>query len=156
MEPGQGYLIRATQAVDLVYPDSTASIPEESQQEGPNACRAVSSTPHFAVVYGEIDIGAAPAPAGTVVEVVDPAGIVAGCSVVRQPGHYGYMHVYGRGEAAQAGPGLQPGDAYTFRVNGIPTKANGDLRWVSDPTPVEVSLDVVRNPAYLPCIQQAP
>ena len=43
MVPGQGYLIRATEAVDLVYPNGTASAPDEPSQEGSETCDTVST-----------------------------------------------------------------------------------------------------------------
>ena len=156
MLPGQGYLIRATEAVDLVYPADATSARNPPQQAGTGACDPVSPTPHFAVIYGEIAIGSAPAPGGTVVEVIDPSGMVAGCSVVRHPGHYGYIHVYGSEGGGQPALGLREGDRLTLRVNGAPISGPEGLRWSKDPTPHQVNLRVVRNPAHLPLIRGTP
>jgi hypothetical protein len=153
MEPGQGYLIRATEAVDLVYPASTASTLEVGDDQ-PNIgdCDAVSPSPYFAVVYGELAIDTEPAPEGTIVRVLDPSGRVAGCSVVRNAGHYGYMHVYGTVDQATTGAGFREGDPITFRVNGLMVPGPGELRWANDPMPLKVNLEVARKPAYLPLI----
>ncbi len=153
MEPGQGYLIRATEAVDLIYPAGATASQTIPDQTSSDACSTVSPTPTFAVVYGEIAIGTSPAPAGTVVEVLNASGSVAGCSIVRHAGHYGYMHVYGQDAKDMPGPGFQAGDPLTIRVNGAPVSGSVDLQWANEPTPHQIDLGVIRYPAYLPSIQ---
>ncbi|MGC8782208.1 MAG: CARDB domain-containing protein, partial [Anaerolineae bacterium] len=78
LEPGQGYQIRATEAVTLVYPAavSAAGLPPAPEDAGPGAaaCSHVSPTPFLTLLYGQARLGAAPAPAGAVVEIVTPRG----------------------------------------------------------------------------------
>ncbi len=143
--PGQGYQIRATQAVTLVYPSgaSAAAAPDLGkgiQDAITAACPDLSPTPFLTLLYGQARLGAAPAPAGAVVEIVTPRGDVAGCTVVRADGEYGYVHVYGEDATDPPIPGFRPGEPLAFRVNGRPVAAAPDLAWQNDRAPHEVNL----------------
>ena len=91
MEPGQAYLIRATDATDLVYP-STAGAAQSARnvqakptsRATPAACDGITPTPYSTLVWGSVMVAGRPAPAGTVVQAITPRGDIAGCSVVRQ------------------------------------------------------------------------
>ena len=156
MEPGQGYMIHTTQATSLVYPTGAALAQVTHPEEDLAACGAVSPTPTFTLVYGKLAAGDDPAPLGTMVEVLTPRGEVAGCTVVRHEGEYGYIHVYGQDPGEPPIPGFRDGERLAFRVNGVAAKAGTKLAWANDLTPHEVDLEVenVRFEVYLPLAVQ--
>ncbi len=160
MEPGQGYLIHATQATSLVYPTSAglAQSIGTGHDLAPlhawDACSDVTPTPTFTLVYGKLADGGAPPPLGTVIEVLTPRGEVAGCFVVRNEGQYGFMQVYGEDPSDPPLPGFRDGEPLAFRVNGVPAPAKPALAWTNDLTPHEVDLVVpdVQFAIYLPLL----
>ncbi|MCX7670460.1 MAG: hypothetical protein N2439_10350, partial [Anaerolineae bacterium] len=156
LEPGQGYQIRATGAVTLVYPAtvSAADLPPapESGEPAAAACAQVAPTPFLTLLYGRAQLGAAPAPAGTVIEIVTPRGEVAGCTVVRTAGEYGYVHIYGEDATEPPIPGFRPGEPLAFRVNGRPVVATPALTWQDDRTPPAVDLVGAGWTVWLPLL----
>jgi hypothetical protein len=163
MEPGQGYQIRATEAVTLVYPSgaSAAYVPGTSESAWhvdtrASACQAISPTPFLTLLYGQVTLNAAPAPAGTVVEIVTPRGEVAGCAVVRGAGEYGYVQVYGEDPTDPPIPGFRDGEPLAFRVNGRPVAAVPALTWQNDRTLHAVDLAVGGRKMWLPAVTKLP
>ncbi|RLC86209.1 MAG: hypothetical protein DRI79_10345 [Chloroflexi bacterium] len=149
MEPGQGYLIRATDPITLVYPAGGAARYRMQAVETPSDC---APTPFFTLVYGEARINGRPAPPGTRVEVLTPRGEVAGCAVVRQAGRYGYVHVYGADSSEPPIPGFRPGEPLAFRVNGLPAIPSGRVTWRDAWEPHAVNLSVWVRSVYLPVV----
>jgi len=153
MQPGEGYLIYATDSVTLTYPaGGVGALAVQSPAAGV-ACDDVAPTPYLTLVYGQVTVNGLPAPVGTRVDVLTPRGEVAGCFVVERAGEYGFVHVYGADDTAEPPiPGFQEGEPLDFRVNGIPANASVALSWQDDKAPHEVDLDVTLYPVYLPLI----
>ncbi len=128
MVPGSGYLVYMNTAATLVYPTGSSSAPSEQVQS--SSCGKVAPTPEMMVVYGSVQINQAPAPAGTIVEVVAPRGEVAGCEVIQVPGVLKYMHVFG---SDGSGPGFLPGENLVFKLNGKEVDADTPLAWQNNP-----------------------
>jgi hypothetical protein len=160
MEPGQGYLIHATQATSLVYPSGTGLAQRTGarhdlvpfRQRG--ACRDLAPTPAFTVVFGRLAVGDNPAPSGTVIEVLTPRGEVAGCSVLRHEGQYGFVHVFGEDAIDPPIPGFREGERMAFQVNGVVATAQKELAWAHDPRPhrMDLAVESVRFEVHLPLI----
>ncbi|MBM4457991.1 MAG: hypothetical protein FJ011_09545, partial [Chloroflexi bacterium] len=155
MEPGQGYQIRATEAVTLVYPSgvNAAYVPGTSESAWHvQGCPALSPTPYLTLLYGQARLDGAAAPAGAVVEIVTPRGDVAGCTVVRAGGGYGYVHVYGEDPTDPPIPGFRPGEPLAFRVNGRPVAGIPALAWQNDRTSHAVDLGMGGWKLWLPAV----
>lgn len=151
LDPGQGYLIRATSPVTLIYPELARTSTEVTEAESP-PCDAVSPTPYRTLVYGKLTLGDRPAPVGTRVEVITPRGEVAGCSLVREAGLYGYVQVYGEDGGDPRLPGFRPGEPLAYRVNGLPAVPASELNWADDLMPHAVDLLLSVHSIYLPLI----
>jgi hypothetical protein len=153
LDPGQGYQIRATEAVTLVYSAGNVTGTFGSAGHvGTSSCPNVSPTPFLTLLYGQARLDGAAAPAGAVVEVITPRGDVAGCTVVREGGQYGYVQVYGEDATSPPIPGFRPGEPLAFRVDGRPVVAVPALAWQNDRTPHAVNLGVGGRPVYLPMV----
>ena len=154
MEPGQGYLIRATEPVSLTYPAGEMTAEARSSWVSATGCDHVVPTPFLTMVYGELSLGDIPAPAGTRVEIVTPRGEIAGCFIVRHSGRYGYVHVYGADDREPAISGFRDGESLAFRVNGRTTTPSTALIWSDDLTPHWVDLVTDIYPVYLPLVMR--
>ncbi len=157
MEPGQGYLIHATESVDLVYPASQGQAAATATGEGTGACDAQQPTPHFALVYGRLAGGeGGPAKVGTVVKALTPRGEVAGCLEVQYPGEYGYMRIYGQDLGDSQIPGFRDGEPVAFQVDGLLATPSLDLTWSNDlmPRMVDLKASSASVPAYLPLVRK--
>ncbi len=152
MEPGQGYLLYANQAITLVYPTGNAILNVATRTETNVGCVGLSPTPQFTLVYGKLLINERPAPVGSRVEALTPRGDVAGCVVLETSGDIGFMHVYGEDDAGSPSiGGFREGEVLTFRVNGMPVEFT-PLVWRDDWSPHSVSLQVDYMQVYLPMI----
>ena len=101
-----------------------------------SSVKADSEAPEWVDFSGSITVNGNPAPVGTVVEAIDPDGIVCGQYTVSTEGLYGFLHTY-RDDITTAGvdEGADPGDSIIFHVNGIlatPTVNSGGLTWTSN------------------------
>ncbi|RLC76238.1 MAG: hypothetical protein DRI61_13645 [Chloroflexi bacterium] len=152
MEPGQGYLIRATDPVTLIYPTGVSVGTTAIHEEIIPTCEEVTPTPYFTLLYGSVTINGAPAPVGTKVEVITPRGDVAGCFIVRHAGLYGYVHVYGEDESDPPIPGFRSGEPMNFRANGFPATPSVAITWDNDLTPHAVDLSLTVHRVYLPVV----
>jgi hypothetical protein len=155
LSPGEGYLIYMNQAATLIYPSSVTAA-ETTAATRPTNCAALQPTPAATLLYGYITMNGAPAPVGTVVEVITPQGAVAGCFVVETAGQYGFMHVYGRDETATPPiPGFGEGETISLRINGVAVTTAAALTWSDDKTPHQLDLTAEGIPIheiYLPVI----
>jgi hypothetical protein len=154
MRPGEGYLIRTTQAVTLTYPSNVMS--QSEQPAGPrsaSSCPTVVRTPFLSLAYGTVMVGEALAPVGAVVEAITLRGEVAGCAQVTTPGYFGAMALYGEDISASSRiPGFRSGEPITFRVNGRSTSAEPALHWQNDLETHRIVLRSVDHRTYLPTI----
>jgi hypothetical protein len=172
LEPGQGYLIRATDPVTLVYPSGLVLSRSPEQSEGvaegvevtstsgsarplmASTCPAVSPTPYRTLLRGSVTIRGTPAPVGTRVEIITPRGEVAGCTIVRYAGQYGYVHVYGEDSSTPPVPGFREGEPLAFRVDGRPALPATAVAWNNDLEPHVVDLIVDSSQIYLPMVMK--
>jgi hypothetical protein len=157
MEPGQGYLIHATEPADLVYPVNQGQSTAIRAQQSASACDDLQPTPYFSLVYGELAGSEGyPAAVGTVIKALTPQGEVAGCFEVQYPGEYGYMRVYGLDHGDSQISGFRDGEPVVFQVNGLPARPSLDMKWSNDLMPRRVDLRAARAnaPAYLPLVRK--
>jgi hypothetical protein len=94
----------------------------------------VIATSTWVNFYGmETTLDGEPVPAGTIVTVYDPQGVLCGEFLVTVPGRYGLMPVYGDDPLTEEDEGALAGDHLEFRLNG--KKASllgpGDGIWAS-------------------------
>jgi hypothetical protein len=129
MKPGEGYLIRMTEAADLVYPAGGASAAGIDTAEA-ELCADAPASPYFTVLYGTLWLNGLLALPGTKVEVLTPRGDVAGCFTVQQGGRYGFVHVYGEDDIGTLG--FRADEAMTFRINGQEIVPATPMLWSDD------------------------
>jgi len=100
----------------------------------------VQTTPYYSDVYGALLINDELAPAGSLVEALNPRGDVVGCTVTDRSGQYGAMRVYG--EDPGVVPGMRAGEVIAFRVNGQTAPPSPTLAWQNDHDIHQVDLNV--------------
>jgi hypothetical protein len=138
MTPGEGYLIRMTEAASLVYPAGGGAASESDLGPPEDVCSDAAVSPYFTMLYGTAWVNGLPALPGTKIELLTPEGEVAGCFTVRQSGQYGFVHVYGEDDIGT--PGFKPDEALRFRVNGEDVAPLEPVLWSDDKTPRRVVL----------------
>ncbi len=155
MTPGFGYWIQATEAVTLTYPSLSASaevaVPALGQAQVAAASQ-ITATHQWMNFYGPA-AGADEQwlPAGTVVQAVDPQGVICGVSVMTTPGQYGLLACYGDDADTGVDEGAQPGDTIRFVVDGV-TLAAGE--WTGNRQRAYVPLGAVKiSQIFLPLVQ---
>lgn len=116
-----------------------------------DSCPPVRVSQKYTIVYGNVTIGGAPAPVGTVVEARSPRGDTVGCRVVDEAGFYRAMKVFG--EETVDGvevPGMRAGEAIVFRINGVLAVPSEQHQWVDDKESHRVDLSAVNAPPRTP------
>ena len=102
-------------------PTPTASAPNTSYIPG-----TLVPTNSWMNFYGlECTLDGQPLPAGTVITVRDPEGILCGEFRVTQAGRYGVMPVYRDDPSTQVDEGALPGDSLHFYINGVLATVTG-------------------------------
>lgn len=102
-------------------PTPTGSAPDGSYI--PDSLTPTNSWMNF---YGlECTLDGQPLPAGTVITVRDPEGMLCGEFSVTQAGRYGLMPVYGDELASETDEEAVPGDSLDFYINGIRATVTG-------------------------------
>lgn len=112
-----------------------------------DSCPPVRVSQKYTIVYGNVTIGGAPAPVGTVVEARSPRGDTVGCRVVDEAGYYRAMKVFG--EETVDGvevPGMRAGEAIVFRINGVLAVPSEQHQWADDKESHRVDLSAVSAP----------
>ncbi len=149
MSPGKGYLLYANQAISLTYPSGSGLFHGTEMNTVSTGCEQITPTPYFTVVYGWVNLNGELAPVGTRVEVFTPRGELAGCYVLEEPGKLLMTHIYGAdGEGIS---GFLPGEALTFKVNGVSTEGDTSILWTDDKTPYQVDMNTSIS-IYLPVL----
>jgi subtilisin family serine protease len=135
MGPRLGYWVRLSAPDTLAYPPDSSSyqspagsITALSSGSEPEA-NPLNPTAQFIGIYGYVTGGGVAAAAGTVVEVVDGIGQVAGRARVRSDGGYGCLPVYLDDPETRVDEGAEPGEWLTVRVNGTPTASR--VQWTA-------------------------
>jgi hypothetical protein len=134
LEPLHGYWIKMREAGTLQYPtttgyqvldngDSFPSIPN-TQYPIPN------TTPTWVNFYGPTSL-----PSGTLIQAVDPDGVVCGAAVVHTAGRYGLLVCYGDDPTTAEDEGAQAGDVIRLVVEGEMLATgrwtrHGERQWV--------------------------
>ncbi len=101
----------------------------------------VSSPTNRWVDFYSLDstLDGAPLPAGSVITVLDPDGVVCGAFSVARAGSYGLMPAYGDDPDTEIDEGAVSGDRLEFRINGVAAAALGP------DDPVWTTMGVARN-----------
>jgi len=107
--------------------------------------------PDFMGIHGELQVGVEPAAVGTLVEVVDGKGVLAGRFEVHHPGYYGFMPVYRDDAGTAVDEGADQGEWLTVLVDGQP--ASQRVQWTSFGDEVKLDLAVTGHvPSALPTV----
>ncbi len=152
MGPHLGYWVRLGAADTLTYPADSSSYQgpvgniTASMAPAPQGPQPVTPTAEFVGVYGYVTCDGTPAARGTVVEVVDGHGRVAGQAQVRDDGSYGYLPVYLDDPDTPVDEGADPGEWLAVRVGGKPTA--GRLQWTAfgDLSRLDVAVNGAADP----------
>lgn len=98
----------------------------------------VRPTPYSMDFYGYIQDAAV----GDTLTVLDPDGTICGEFVVKKPGKYGFVHVYGDDRSTDVDEGGSAGDKLRFELNGKPlTPVSGEeIYWTGDRQKQQVDL----------------
>lgn len=152
LEPGRGYMAHMTQPGLLVY-STSGSVGQTTEEERPaqssEACD-LTPTPYFTHYFGSAISNGESAPAGALVEALNPRGDVVGCFEVTTPGFYGYMRVYGEDPDTSV-PGMRAGEAVAFRIDGMQAATTPPaVTWQDDKLVHEVNLNVTTISVFLP------
>ncbi len=150
MAPGKGYMIHMTAAATLIYPaDQCGGALRAWEQAAPAfTCPAVP-TSRFTHFYGHVT-PVEDAPPGAAILAYSPRGEVVGCGQVGEGVLYPYLRVYG---AEDAQPGMQPGEAVRFTVNGRRVLPSTPAIWQNDWDVHPLDLEVAGvQYQYLPLI----
>jgi hypothetical protein len=100
--------------------------PSGSAPDGSDIRDSLAPTNSWMNFYGlECTIDGQPLPAGTVITVRDPEGVLCGEFPVTRAGRYGLMPVYGDEPATETDEGAVPGDSLDFYINGIKATVTG-------------------------------
>jgi PKD repeat protein len=149
MSPQCGYWVKLTAVDTLIWqraagpgvPATPAArlLASAGEEAGPFAAEPVTPTSRWVVVYGQVlAADGQPAGAGTVVDVVDATGNVAGWFQVEQPGVYGYLPVYLDDPTSPLDEGAEVGEWLTLRVNGVATETR--VQWTQDSELIQINL----------------
>ncbi len=165
MKPMFGYWIHATEAVSLTYPAgqqaiSTADTPPATRTTSPHPSDQVLPTNVWVDFYGSAQtLAGAPLPAGTVVQALDPDGVVCGKIVISTPGLYGLLPCYGDDPDTSQDEGARVGDNIRLMIN---NHLAGTGVWNGPRTRQEISLiapgaaqEPLPIPMYLPLINHS-
>jgi subtilisin-like proprotein convertase family protein len=136
MEPLFGYWIRMTQEGTLRYPTtgdfrfSIADLRLNALTIENRKSQIANPTNTWVNFYGPAHL-----PVGTVVQAIDPDGVVCGATVVTTEGQYGLLACYGDDPTTPEDEGARPGDIIQLVVDGQTLGTGvctvfGDLHWV--------------------------
>ena len=99
----------------------------------------------FMGIHGELRVDGEPAPVGTMVEVVDGEGTLAGRSEVHHEGYYGYLPVYRDDVGTPVDEGADTGEWLGIRVNG--QLASQRVQWTAFGDVVQLDLEATSQPS---------
>ena len=154
LEPGEGYLIRMTEADTLVYStDACRALAATLASQSPRQ-RDVARTPYFSHYYGHAALNGRPVPAGVLIRAYNPEGDEVGRFEVREEGFYGYMRVYGEDSSVTPPvPGMRPGESVTFKIGDLPATPLLEVAtWQDDKEIHQLDLTASAWETYLPLL----
>ena len=119
----------------------TGGVPAKVVAQGVTAENGLHPVYDFMGIHGHLRLDGVPAPVGTVVEVVDGQGTLAGRSEVHHAGYYGYLPIYRDDVGSAVDEGAETGEWLRLRVNGQPTGAL--VQWTEFGDEVQLDVEVV-------------
>jgi len=122
MEPLFGYWIKMAQAGTLQYPITEQGSGGAGEQGSEGAVPHIREAERAAIVMPTNSwmnfYGPASLPVGTVVQAIDPDGVVCGATMVTTEGQYGLLACYGDDPATPEDEGVRLGDTIQLVVDG--------------------------------------
>jgi len=104
----------------------------------------VIPTPTGVDFFGKAYVNGTPVKIGDVITAYDPQGILCGKFVVKKPGLFGYLCVYGDDPTTDVDEGALPGDTISFKINGKPARVDCPEKaiWTKNNDRFEINLFV--------------
>ena len=93
----------------------------------------------FMAIHGQLRVDGESAPVGTLVEVVDGEGTLAGRFEVHHQGYYGFLPIYRDDASSPVDEGADMGEWLTIQVNGQPVAQR--VQWTSFGDEVQLDLE---------------
>ena len=129
LEPQHGYWIKMKQPGTLTYFPCGGGGLVAGAAMAANAAQApagVTPTNQWVDFYSfNTTVNGFPIPTGSTVTAYDPDGAKIGECIVKQPGRFGVLSLYGDDPLTQEDEGAKPGDTITFYINGQKATAIG-------------------------------
>ncbi len=146
MAPGLGYWLKLASGASgsLIYPSSSVASTGKATASAAESRTQVAPTSQWMWLWGRLRFGAAPAPVGTLVDVIDGDGQVAGAAEVTEAGVYGALAVYLDDPETTADEGAAEGEWLTVRVDGSRV---AQVQWTAFDDVVELDLVKVATAA---------
>jgi hypothetical protein len=114
----------------------------EEETVSANVGCVVLETPYFSETYGSVLIEDLDAPAGSVIQALNPRGDTVGCFTITTEGSYGFMRIYGEDTSeTPIIPGMRVGEMVEYRVNGAPAMSSPLFYWSDDHAAHNVNLN---------------
>ena len=124
-DPRLGYWLKVSEDDTLVIGGAMGKVVASLSPTGAELpCHAdgrLHPVRDFMGIHGNLSLKGQPAPWGTVVEVVDTDGNLAGMVEVHRPGYYGFLPIYRDNPGSAVDEGADTGEWLTLRVNGLST-----------------------------------
>jgi hypothetical protein len=108
----------------------------------------------FMGIHGSLLVDGTPAPPGTLVEVIDGEGNLAGATSVRHEGYYGFLPIYRNSPSTDVDEGADQGEWLRLRVNG--QVANQRVQWTGFGDVAELHLELRSLPEAFALRQNYP
>lgn len=144
---GSGYWIKMSSPGILNY-SKKHSPPPGSKPEFSEIITDRSSiipTPFVNDLFGYINVDSYPVSIGSIIEVIDPDGVVCGRTTVTVEGQFGILHVYGDDvKTADVDEGALEGDLLRILLNGVEIDSrNVSMIWRSGYNLIKVKADLI-------------
>ena len=113
--------------------------------EASRAATTITPTNEWVNFYSQASyLNGQPLPVGAQVVAYNPRGVAAGIFTVTHIGWYGLMPVYRDDPNTPEDEGLRPGEAVTFKINGVSARPDGpdDTVWTGNGALMRVNLIV--------------
>jgi len=143
VDPRLGYWIKMS-AHDILYSDSPPAKVMAMAQSEDSGGRGLHPVYDFMGVWGTLTTDGSAAPKGTIVDVLDGDGNLAGRCEVHHPGYYGFLALYRDNPDTEIDEGAETGEWLSVLVDGQPVDQM--IEWTEFGDVVQVDLEAVSPP----------
>ena len=122
----------------------TRNVPAKTVSSAATGSGGLHPVYDFMGIHGELRVDGQPAPIGTMVQVIDGEGTLAGRSEVHHEGYYGFMPIYRDDAGTLVDEGADTGEWLTIQVNGQPAAQR--VQWTTFGDEVKLDLEARSQP----------